>query len=218
VSAPTSPSPYRRPQVKALEAAAPYEDDDQLLLRFLRARALHPAKALRMLNEDLVWREANNIRRLRHAKPHDILGCDPDLINPSFPHGLLGSDYSGRPVVYKDYGKFTLSVLSAFADCMSLVNYDTWMAERSIARLPRHVQGFVVIIDLKGIPASHITKANLNYCHELSLAGTPHYPERLGQMFIVNSPALFRAPYTLITSWLDARSVSKIQLLGGPEE
>lgn len=205
--------------VSARPHKAPHEDDVELKLRFLRARGLDPSKALQMMKDDSEWRVANNVLGYRLCTAQDVLGCDPQLLEARFFHGFLGYDKLNRPIVYKHYGKFLVQEMVAekMTTLQQLINYDCWLVERSIALLPKGSQCFVAIIDLDGIGMANMGTANLRYSRGLADAGSPHYPERLGQMFIINSPWIFRSAYSLICSWVDKRTTDKVKLLGGPE-
>ncbi len=41
-----------------------------------------------------------------------------------------------------------------------------------------------------------------------------YYPERLGYMFIINAPFIFRPLWAMIKPWLDPNTANKIQVLG----
>lgn len=45
-----------------------------------------------------------------------------------------------------------------------------------------------------------------------------HYPERLGQIFVVNAPYMLAVAWRVIRSWLDERTKQKIHILRGVDE
>lgn len=205
---------------QAMVHAAPFEQETELLLRFLRARNCKATDALKMIQDDLEWRENKNVLRYRTCTASSVIGgCDVSLLEEIFDHGFLGYDKFNRPVVYKGYGGPFLvnKVVPKHMTLEELVNYDNWLCEKLIQRLPKEAQSFVVIIDLKGLGFANVRPNQFSYSRGLNDAGAPHYPERLGHMYIVNSPWIFRGAYATISSWLDKRTKEKVQLLGGED-
>ncbi len=45
-----------------------------------------------------------------------------------------------------------------------------------------------------------------------------NYPERLGQMIIINSPSSLAYAWSMISKWLDPVTQQKIRFLRGPDE
>lgn len=207
----------------AMQYAAPKESETELLLRHIRARNNKPALAMKMIIKDLQWRRDKKVLEMRTCRADDVLGCDPAKVQSWFPHGMIGFDFKKRPVVYKNYGAFMPSKLLneeilPHTTVEKLVDYDIWVTERLITLLSEEAQGFVVVLDLKGWSLFNLNKTGMWYCKALADAGAPHYPERLGQMFIINAPRIFVSTFNVINSWLDRRTQDKIQLLGPIED
>uniref|UniRef100_A0A0G4G946 CRAL-TRIO domain-containing protein n=1 Tax=Chromera velia CCMP2878 TaxID=1169474 RepID=A0A0G4G946_9ALVE len=198
----------------AIVASAPYETEEELCDRFLRARGYSVEKAFKMLKADLEWRERNGINSYRTCSAESVLGCAPEILHKALPHGFIGRDREGRSVIYKAFGAFHVTKMPV--DAEHCVAYDTWMTERCVEMLGPSEDSFVVIIDLKGIGWSNMQRPNLKYCRLLADAGAPHYPERMGKTLIINAPSIFTWAFGVISSWLDERTRSKVSLLGGP--
>lgn len=199
---------------EAMLHAAPHEGETELLLRFLRARACNAKKALAMMEEDLVWREEKNILTLRTLDPETVLGMSVEELEATYNHGFLGYDRFNRPIVYKHYGNFHLPTLCKSTSIDHLINYDEWMVEKCIECLGPNVQSFVGIIDLSGLGMRLINSKGMAYCRGLANGGAAHYPERLGSMYIINSPWIFRGPFNMIKGWLDPRTQAKLNVIG----
>ena len=203
----------------AMQYAAPKESETELLLRHLRARNTKPASAMKMIITDLQWRREKKVLEMRTCPADAVLGCDPAKVQSWFPHGMIGFDYKRRPVVYKNYGSFMPYKLLneeilPHTTVQKLVDYDIWVTERLVTLLPEEAQGFVVVLDLKDWSLWNLNTTGMWYCKALADAGAPHYPERLGQMWIINAPMVFVGPFGKIKSWLDKRTQDKIHLLG----
>ena len=48
---------------------------------------------------------------LQQHTPEQLLGCAMDSVTSVFPHWHSGYDKTGRPVLYKQYGKFEATLL-----------------------------------------------------------------------------------------------------------
>lgn len=78
-------------------AVRPAEDEDGLLLRFLRARDFDVGRALAMLEADLAWRAAEGLAQLRAQSAEEVLGCDEAIVRHYLPAWVEGEDKQGRP-------------------------------------------------------------------------------------------------------------------------
>ena len=134
---------------RIMQYAAPYEGEDQLLLRYFRGGKTNPKLAMQLLQECLQWREERGILGYRSCSPEVILENDPDLVNGFLSHGVIGRDFSRRPVVYKSYANFRESTVKPIT-MAQLIQYEVWMLERLVMQLPEGVQDFVFILDLSG--------------------------------------------------------------------
>ena len=53
------------------------------------------------------------------------------------------------------------------------------------------------------------------YVKQISTVASAYYPETLGVCFIINAPMLFAGVWKIIKGFLDEKTRSKIQVLGG---
>ena len=73
------------------------------------------------------------------------------------------------------------------------------------------------IMDLKGVGISRATSV-YGYIKQASAISQDHYPERLGKLYIINSPWGFSGVWSIVKGFLDPVTVSKIHILGGGYE
>jgi len=131
------------------------------------------------------------------------------------PHGLLGRDREGRVVCYRSYGSIKLWELKHFGlGAEEVAMHHQWLSEKCLQAMD--YQGrWVQIIDIKDVGWSQcMARDNLNFARLLATVDMDQYPERLGQVYIINAPAFFAGTFKLISSWLDQKTRDSIKLLG----
>lgn len=207
----TDPAWDNDAQVAALRAQVgaellPIFTDDATLKRFLRARKGDVAKAATMLREHAQWR--------RETTPHwpdralDLAEVEiPIKAHVAFIHG---KDKEGRPLgfirVKNHDGKIKRDILYKWVvACLDEI----------IARCERpslgYISTFAFVIDAGDMAWANFDSDALKYI--LSVLGN-HFPERLGQLMIINSGMLFRMVWKVVEPFLDARTSAKITFLG----
>jgi hypothetical protein len=83
----------------------------------------------------------------------------------------------------------------------------------------RYHEQSTTILDLNGVALSSFSSV-YSLISQVSSIAQDYYPEmyfyltRLGKMFIINSPMLFTAVWTVIKQLLDEATVNKIQIIG----
>lgn len=75
-----------------------------------------------------------------------------------------------------------------------------------------------VILDMTGFSMGMVMGETKAYLNKVTAISQNYYPETMGKMFIINAPLIFTTVWALVKGWLDARTVSKIEILGGPAE
>jgi len=192
------------------------ESLDDVLLRFTRARPKSTAKALAMLSADIEDREQNSTLELAASPGASVLGGKAMAAQycKHCPHGYLGHDRQGRPVLYKNFSSCRLWELQAEGvDVETCLRYNKWVTERT-AHLMRHTGQWTIILDLEGLTLRQCTSpVHMKYCKGLAKDDSNHYPERLAHMLIINAPALFSKTWSLVASWLDDATRNKVRIV-----
>lgn len=78
----------------------------------------------------------------------------------------------------------------------------------------RHIASSTSIIDVKGVGVSNFSRPARHLFMEIQKIDSNYYPETLNRLFIVNAGSGFRALWTAIKAFLDARTIAKIEVLG----
>ncbi|KAI9101058.1 CRAL-TRIO domain-containing protein [Phlyctochytrium arcticum] len=77
-----------------------------------------------------------------------------------------------------------------------------------------HVGKHIVIFDCTGLGIWQFNMTGLFLLKAVSDLDSRVYPERLGKLFIVNTPGLFSKAWNIIKGWLDKRILEKIFICG----
>jgi hypothetical protein len=209
-------------------ALNPYALDPRLtLLRYLRANNFDVNKATKHMTDNLAWRSHHKVGEILHRRPEELLGFPLEDLTKVFPHWHYGFDKTGRPVVYKQYGKFDATRIKAMAggNFDNLIRYHIWEQE-AIGRLFRDqtqargelVETLTGIIDVKDMSMFQITSDFLAMVKLLAEVDQKQYPETMGRVFIINVPSVFPLVWRGIRPWLDPITAAKIVVLSGKRE
>ena len=99
-----------------------------LLLRYLRANSFSVEKALKHIQDNVKWRREMGAQALSTGyRPESVLNIsNMDDFTSLFPHWHCGYDRVGRPVLYKQYGKFDCGKLLKMTSLENILKYHTW--------------------------------------------------------------------------------------------
>ena len=97
-----------------------------ILLRYLRANNFDVDKSITIIQNNIEWRIKMNVPKILQLNPDQILGCSLNKLTQMYPHWHCGYDRIGRPVLYKQYGKFDATTLKSFTSLDSLRKYHIW--------------------------------------------------------------------------------------------
>lgn len=202
--------------------------DDRYLLRFCRARKFDYPKVQLMFDNFLKWRADNGV--------DDIAEMDISIMKDAehiVPHNYYCIDLQGRPVYIERYGKSDLKELTKvhyfyqIVDEKTLLRYYIYTYERLLhvvfpevsKRAGRVIQQSVTILDLDGLAFTKILSKRTEIQQFLKLTSgiaQDNYPEIMGKLFIINAPTLFSLLWSVVKSFLDEKTASKIHILGRP--
>ena len=70
------------------------------------------------------------------------------------------------------------------------------------------------IMDLKGVGLTRL-KEVYEYVRQATGISQNYYPERLGQLYLINAPWGFSSAFAVVKRFLDPVTVAKIHILGG---
>ncbi|KAF9954402.1 cytosolic factor, phosphatidylinositol/phosphatidylcholine transfer protein [Modicella reniformis] len=134
-------------------------------------------------------------------------------------------DKEGRPIYIERMGQHNVKGLAKNIATAELVDYHIRCSEfvhQTI--MPECEERFgtddnvidkeTVIFDCTGMGFHQLHMEGLNMLRSLTDMDQKAYPERLGKLFIVNSPIVFVKVYSMIKKWLDPGVIEKIHILG----
>jgi hypothetical protein len=199
----------------------PREHLHPFLLRWLRARKFDMAAAYKMLEGDVGWRREMGIRELMKQHPREILGCDPGDAVKELAIVLQGNDKEGRPIFFQNAKDWWVDRLIKKTTQPQYMRYHLWkqevaaeLAVRQSEKTGQHIDTFCVVIDLKNMSMSQITRAFYKLITAIAKMDSDHFPERLGPLYIINAPRMFTFVWGGIKPALDERTRNKLKLIG----
>jgi hypothetical protein len=135
------------------------------LLRYLRANGFDTDKAKEHMAKNIAWRKENRVDAIAASLPEDLLGCSLAALTRFFPHWHCGHDTQGRPVLYKQYGKFDVAKLKEITTMDAVMDYHVWEQEAclSLCVAESHQRGVIVdtvtaVMDLENMKLAQVRR------------------------------------------------------------
>ncbi|XP_057977362.1 phosphatidylinositol/phosphatidylcholine transfer protein SFH11 isoform X2 [Malania oleifera] len=206
-------------QLLFLEGQLPGKHNDyHTLLRFLRMRDYDLARSKDMFLKYLKWREDFRV----DAIPKELNFKEYVEVKKYYPHGFHGVDRYGRPLYIERIGMVDLDALLQVTTIERFVKYHVSEQEKTLDwRYPacsiaakRHIASTTSILDVKDVGVSNFSKPARYLFMEIQKIDSNYYPETLHRLFIVNAGSGFRFLWKALKTFLDARTLAKIQVLG----
>ncbi|CAB1110764.1 unnamed protein product [Ectocarpus sp. CCAP 1310/34] len=206
----------------ALAVSCPPEEEDLVLLRFLRHNAWDVELTRAQLEASLSWRIETGVASNARREPWEVSGCASkeafeELCRTHYPHYTIGTDRAGRPILVQKYGNFDTSKLQEFTTLPGLLRYHAWEQEnnadllrRASARTGYLVETYAVIMDFKGMSMGQVNRDFLWLLRKLSEMDRTHYPGRGGVIFVINTPPLFGLAWQGIRGFLTTQATVHI--------
>ncbi|XVF13372.1 hypothetical protein REPUB_Repub08aG0202600 [Reevesia pubescens] len=202
-----------------LEGQLPAKHNDyHTLLRFLRMRDFDLSKAKEMFLNYLRWRKDYGVdsiqKEFKFVELAEVKKC--------YPQGFHGVDRNGRPVYIERVGVVDLNALLQVTTIDRFVKYHVLEQEKTLnLRFPacsiaakRHIASSTSILDVKGVGMSNFSKPARYLFMEIQKIDSNYYPETLNRLFIINAGSGFRMLWKVLKAFLDARTLTKIHVLG----
>lgn len=127
----------------------------------------------------------------------------------------------GRPVYIEQMGGIDLTAMYKITTAERMltnlaVEYERLADPRlpSASRKAGHLlETCCTIMDFKGVGISKASQV-YSYVKQASAMSQNYYPERLGKMYLINTPWGFSGVWNMVKGWLDPVTVKKIHVLG----
>jgi hypothetical protein len=191
--------------------------DTLTLLRFLRARKFDVAAAKTMFVDTEKWRKETKLDEILPTWEYP----ERDQVAEYYTQFYHKTDKSGRPVYVEQLGAIDLTKLYEITTPERMltnlaVEYER-MADPFLPACSRKsghlIETGCTIMDLKGVALTRIPQV-YSYVRQASVVSQNYYPERLGQLFLINAPWGFSTVWSVVKGWLDPVTVKKIHILG----
>jgi len=191
------------------------------LLRHLRANQWSIEKTIDHITRTMDWRREMNVKHIISQNPEDLLGMrDVRDIMVEYPHWHRRYDKQGRPVLYKQYGRFETASLLGKTTFEGLVDYHVWeqeacmeMCRESTRRTGQIVETFTAVIDIAGMQLRQIGTSFMKIIQAVADVDQKYYPETMGAFFVINCPSAFPFVWRAVKAFLDPVVASKIQVI-----
>ena len=189
------------------------------VLRFCRARNFNYDQIIEMLEKHLKWSADIHIDELGQ-----IDMAKYEKLRELYVHGYYHTDKRGRPIYIEKTREMRIHDCFAAYSEEELVTYHIQSYERLINVIfpacskaaGQRVEQTLTIMDLNGVNAIKLyvgkTKAFIKLATDIA---QDHYPEILGNMYIVNAGYLFSGLWALIKPFINPKTQKKISIESG---
>ncbi|CAI8042968.1 SEC14-like protein 2 [Geodia barretti] len=204
-----------REKLKDLEELT--DKDDYYFLRFLRIRNFNVNLAQSMIKASLGVRRRLQVDTL--LEEYD----PPPVLKECFPGGFFGEDREGHPVWYDNFGNLDAKGLYHSVKRDEFMKYKfhqgeqlVKLCEESSARRGKHIETFVMVIDLKNLSLTRqFYWPGIRYIIEVITMLEPNYPDTTGEILLINIPSrgMYNQFFRLVEKFMDDKTRNKITLL-----
>lgn len=216
--------------------------DTLTLLRFLRARKFDVPAAKKMFEDCEKWRShmttktgAETISVDEKGEPinldkmigeWDTDGSFKAQVSKRYKQFYHKTDKDGRPVYIEQLGGIDLAALKAegITEHKMLLNLAVEYEKMADPRLPacsrkagQLLETCCTVMDFKGVGLSNASSV-FGYIQQASEMSNNNYPERLGHMYLINTPWGFSTVFKIVKNFLDPVTASKIHVPGSTSE
>jgi hypothetical protein len=211
--------------------AAPFTSDDApehpflKALRFLRARKWDVHAAVAMIRDDVAWRAEPLHAKLRRQTADEVLQCPFRDVFQFFPTWVQGFDTQGRPISWRQFGKFEIWNVLKETSMERLVAFHAWESEQMLrlmanksAQTGHTIENFTIVVDAADWHLGLAIGDAYTFVQAMVQCDSDHYPERLGRLVVINAPLLLSIVFNFVATFLDEVQMSKISMHSSPDE
>lgn len=193
-------------------------NDDNRLICFLRARKLDIPKSKKMILKYLNWYKDNNINNIYLNYVWD----KQDEFTLFYPHGFHKTAKSGEPILLQALGHLKVNKLFKTFTLDSIVRnaikqYETMQRDifpKCSQVAQKYIHSVISIIDLRKLGKEILNNKIYALLQIILEVCQDYYPESLGNIFIINTGFAFKVMYTVVKTFIDKKTTSKIKIHG----
>jgi len=196
------------------------EGEAYCLTRWLRARKYVYSDVIKMVEEATECR-SEPLASDYYPDPKAALGIDPAVFISQYPQLYSGFSKIGCPVFYSKPGLLRIAAVECTTTMSGILNYHWHVMQHDYRK---RLLGFkeenpefkrfecVSILDLANLTVGQLGNRTLEIIKKQAFIDSLCFPETMNKTIIVNAPRFFSVTWGLIKGWLDARTVSKIEM------
>jgi len=209
------------------EACVPGEAVESLMLRFLKNHSMKARATAKALDVMVAFRATTKPGALALRGQGDVAGCSEELLEKYMPTWHQGFDKAGRPVVFSHYGKFRFGpVLEAGVTVEKILELHVRNSEvtarlcgQQSAKLQTDISNALIIMDTEGWDNDNLKRrAAFDWARGIAKIDMEYYPERMGNLFIINAPPSVNLFYRAISWFLPEKARNQIKIFAGREQ
>ncbi|ODM94504.1 SEC14-like protein 2 [Orchesella cincta] len=186
--------------------------NDDVLIRFLRARDYDIPNAEKMLRNAVQWREATDINNYMKWK-------FPSNYEKDLPYRLFGKCNEGAAICWVFVGKWTTKKFVDNDEGEQVLRYEFAMMERGLRIIAESGRAGTIVLDMEGLTlaqATHIPSLKLSFNALQTVEQC--YPEIAKAIYVINVPWVFSFAYNFVKSIIAPRTMEKIKIFSYKEE
>lgn len=164
-------------------------------------------------------------------KPYDIGECFTTMparraeFEEWYSSGPIGSTSEGRAVMLERIGSIPAHQFCKEVSPGEMIRQVIFSRQAALAwnralsaKHGKNLRKATIIIDMKGLStlSGHLSREFLAIAKRYVQTLLNVFPEAADGFHVINAPTLFRAAYTVIRPLLDAETIAKCRVLGGP--
>ncbi|KAF8794911.1 SEC14-like protein 2 like protein [Argiope bruennichi] len=192
-----------------------YADDD-MFIRFLRARGYNLDAAEEMLTKHLQWRKYSNVGNI--LKEYEA----PEVLEKYLSLNFMGYDKDGYPTSYCAFGNIDVKGLAKCIKKSEITKYMMHHLEKNSRRLHtqseklgKKIDKWNYVINFENFSlASATDKKAIDVLITLVKMYDANYPERLKTGYLINASFYFTIIWSVIKPFLSAETNRKIKIFG----
>jgi len=156
-----------------------------------------------------------------YPNPDDALGCDSHLYLAQYPQLYTGASKNGFPIFISKPGALQVDGIECLTTIDGILKYH-WhvMMHDYSTRLLNYKKAnpdfkrfeCFCVLDLDHLSTAQLSKRALNIVKTQTVIDSLCFPETMNKMIITNAPRFFTVTWKIIKSWIDPRTVNKIEM------